>query len=83
VWPGEFVGLKFKLNSEDKALAKLVKINLFLGFLNQKILGIHKIVSKALNQFNLTPTHITIGSKIENKFVIILYNKFLLKLNKI
>ena len=51
-----------------------LKIVTILDFVNQKILGIHKITIRDLTQFNLILAQLTLGSKIENK----LNSKFLI-----
>lgn len=71
VWPGEFIGKKFKLYSDASNLInRFNKLNNF-GFINQKIPGIQKITIKLLIQLNLKFIHDTLGSKIENKLFII------------
>lgn len=81
-WPGEFIGLKFNLNSSAKFLIIIIKKNLVFGLDIQKIPGTHNIVKNALIQLALKFSHRILGSKIENKLPIIYNNKFLLILNK-
>jgi len=76
VCPGLFTGLKFSLNSEDRAFIIEDIINFNFDLDNQKILGNHKIVIQELIQFKLRFSHKTLGSKIENKLDIILGNRF-------
>lgn len=76
VCPGLFTGLKFNLNSEDRAFIIEDIINFNFDLDNQKILGNHKIVIQELIQFKLRFNHKTLGSKIENKLDIILGNRF-------
>jgi hypothetical protein len=70
VCPGVGIGLKFILNSPAKVFNNSLQITTTLGFATQKNPGISKRLIKALNQFNLKPSHRTVGSKIENKFPI-------------
>jgi len=76
VWPGLLIGLKFNLNSEDKVFKIKDRVNFIFELDNQKMPGIHRIVNKELIQFNLKFSHNTLGSKIENKLLITLNNKF-------
>lgn len=68
--PGLGKGLKFILNSLANLVNNCPQINGILGFATQYTLGSNNKLIKALNQFNLKPSHKTLGSKIENKFPI-------------
>jgi hypothetical protein len=75
VCPGEFMLPKFNLNSFDSVFIKEVNKNLVFGFTSQNLTGNQKITKITLIQFNLTFNQVTLGSKIENRFLIILKNK--------